>query len=251
MPSRPLWRRPRRFIHGGRPEIGNRLRWSSSLSRYGEVAGTIVLRRRLMLIGSDGTDWGQWHRIPMPRRPLSLPVDSRAPSRRRGVIALLAGFGTWRRVAARGALVDRPGRSRGPGCLGGSADRVRFGPGAIGVGASAGGAWAGDGVLHVGALGLSGCSCRRRMWAAQALGVAAAEPPRAMAFVLAPELLATRRIIAGCCPVAHSGNLGRSEHRQLPHTKIISQKIAARQALEPAKTKHVHAGRLMWARRSA
>jgi hypothetical protein len=66
------------------------------------------------------------------------------------------------------------------------------------------------------------------MQAAQTLGVAAGEPPCAMAFMLVPELLAAGRIIPGCGPAAHSGYLSRGEHRQLPHKKIVPQKIAAR-----------------------
>jgi hypothetical protein len=77
-------------------------------------------------------------------------------------------------------------------------------------------------------LGLPDGACRRRMQVAQALGVAAGEAPGAVAFVLAPELLAAGRIIAGCGPVAHSGDLSRGEHRQLPHKKIVPQKIALR-----------------------
>jgi hypothetical protein len=46
--------------------------------------------------------------------------------------------------------------------------------------------------------------------------------------MLATELIAAGRMIAGCGPVTHSGDLSLGEHRQLPHKTIVPQKIAAR-----------------------
>jgi hypothetical protein len=47
--------------------------------------------------------------------------------------------------------------------------------------------------------------------ATQLLGMAAGEAPRAVAFVLAAELVTARRIVAGCCPVTHSRDFSRGE----------------------------------------
>jgi hypothetical protein len=49
--------------------------------------------------------------------------------------------------------------------------------------------------------------------ATQALGVATSQAPNAMALMLATEFVSAGRIVAGCGPITHSGEFGRSEHR--------------------------------------
>ncbi|GIF52152.1 hypothetical protein Afe04nite_66910 [Asanoa ferruginea] len=58
--------------------------------------------------------------------------------------------------------------------------------------------------------------------AAEALRVAAGQAPRAMALMLATELLTRGRVIAGGGAVAHGGELCRAEELELPHASIVS-----------------------------
>jgi hypothetical protein len=53
--------------------------------------------------------------------------------------------------------------------------------------------------------------------------VAAAQPPRAVALVLAAEFFSRRRIVSRCCPVTHSSQLRCGEELHLAHVEIIPQ----------------------------
>nr|BFE73766.1 hypothetical protein GCM10020092_070670 [Actinoplanes digitatis] len=60
---------------------------------------------------------------------------------------------------------------------------------------------------------------------AQAPGVALSEAPCAVSLVVAAELVALGRVVAGCGAVAHGGQFAGGEELKLPHGIIIPDRL--------------------------
>ena len=70
--------------------------------------------------------------------------------------------------------------------------------------------------------------------ATQTLGMPTGQSPRPMTLVITAELVARDGMTSRCAPIAHCGQLSRSEQLQLPHHTIVSRRSAATSVFDHA-----------------